>query len=117
MPRWKYTTYVSLYLNFTDDHANVVLDVDGNSNVTLIESVLVYEELVNGNYIEKGRITTFEKKSYLFKSWHPSATYGHTYRVTGLIKVYSGSDYDYITVRNTQTYNSATTVSLEGIQR
>ena len=97
MPRWKYTAKVSLYLTYTDDHANIRLDVAGYSDVTNIESVMVYEELVNGNYIERSRMTSFSDKSYLYKTWYPAATYGHTYRVTALVKVYSGSDYDYIT--------------------
>ena len=117
MPRWKYTARVSLYLSFTGDHANILLDVDGYNDATRVEAVLVYEESVNGTFIERKRETAYENDGYLFYNMYPSAIYGHTYRVTGLVRVFSGSDYDYITVRNTKTYNSANTVSVKGIQR
>lgn len=116
MPRWKYTVMASVYLTFTDNHANILIDVDGYDSATRIEAVMVYEEQVNGVFIEKKRETAYKNANYLFHTSYPSATYGHTYRVTAIIRVFSGSDYDYITLRSTKTYNSASTVSLEEIQ-
>lgn len=115
LPLWDYTFSVSLSLTYTDDHANIVLDVDGYETVDYIQAVIIFEKYVDGEYVEQTRYNVASEKSYLYKTAYPSAEYSTTYRVTALIWVYSGMDYDYIALRNTKPFIAANVVSLDDL--
>ena len=106
-PLWDYTFAAYLYLTFSGDHAIIDLDVEGYNSVTRITATLVIEEYQNGSYQEIKREYASSSKTYLSYITEPPATFGHAYRITALVRVYSGSDYEYITLRNTRVYDSS----------
>ena len=106
-PLWDYTFAASLHTTFSGNHAIIDLDVQGYTSVTRIAATIVIEEYQNGSYQEIKREYASSNKIYLSYITEPPATFGHAYRITALVRVYSGSDYEYITLRNTRVYDSS----------